>query len=596
MLPRFPRKWQLSPPQPAAARALCDALGIHPITASILVSRGITDPDEAELFLYPDFDLMPNPMRMAGMQQAVHRTLLALRDADPIRIFGDYDVDGVTSAACVYQFLSRLGVKVDYSIPLRDAEGYGLTVRTVELAASEGVKLLITTDCGISAHEEIARAQDLGVDVIVIDHHTPPDLLPPARAILNPLQPGCEYPFKKYAAVGLAFTFIHALSTALERYGALPEGQPDLREYLDIVALGTIADVVPLVGENRILVRKGLEVLRRRRRPGLSALLDRAQVDGQPITARTVGYRLAPLINAAGRMGDASRCVKLLTTNSFREAEALSRELEQDNIQRQAQERAVLEEATAMAELEFAAGRRVIFLSNPDWHQGVLGIVASRIKERFYRPSAMVAVNDRTGLARVSMRSIDGIDLIAALRRVEPLLISHGGHTAAAGMTFDVQNLARVQELFEQAIAEQVPEMPTPVMRIDADCHLDDLDMNLGREMLKLAPFGAGNPEPILRASDVRAHRSRVVHNRHLRTRLRDQEIVHEAIGFTLGHLLPHLNGPIDVAITPRYTSYRGKPKMELLLRDIQPYGEAQIDLAPFDADFHGHIDEEDDY
>ncbi len=584
MPPSPPRQWRDPNPDPQAVEVLCRALGVHRVTAEILVARNLRDPDEAEMFLYPDFDLMENPMKMAGMKRAVHRTLLALRDGDPIRVFGDYDVDGVTAASCVYLFLQRLGVRVDYRIPLRDAEGYGLTVHTVELAASEGVKLLITTDCGISNVAEIERANALGLDVIVIDHHALPPELPPARAILNPLQPECEYPFKRFAAVGLAFMFVYAVTMALERYGALPEGHPDLREYLDLVALGTVADVMPLLGENRILVRKGLEVLRRRRRPGINALLERAQVDGQPINARTIGYRLAPLINAAGRMGDASRCVRLLTTEAYGEADRLSRELEQDNLRRQAQERAILEEAVTMAEQQIEAGHSILFLHAPHWHPGVLGIIASRIKERFHRPAALLSINPNTGVARVSIRSIEGIDLIQALQTVEPLLLSFGGHVAAAGMTFDVANLQRVQEGLNLAILTQVGQLPSPSLPIDADCSLEDLSGPLPQELLRLAPFGAGNPEPVLRLRNVRAFKSRVVHSRHLRTRIRDGESYHDAIGFTLAPLLPLLNYPVDIAFTPRITQHRGRTRVELLMRDIQPHGEIPEELLHLTA------------
>ena len=571
MAPAAPRVWDLTPQSADRALLLCRRLGIQPLTARILVARGVTDPDEAERFLNPSFDQLHDPNLMKGMDRAIHRTLEAFRDSDPILVYGDSDVDGVTAASSVYQFLKRLGVEVDYAIPSRTDEGYGLTCSTVHQAAEAGTRLIITTDCGIGNLESISLARDAyGIDVIVIDHHTLPEVLPPARAILNPLQPGCRYPFKRLAAVGVVFNYLMALNSALEHHGAFPSGAPDLIEYLDIVALGTVADAVPLLDVNRVFVRVGLEVLRRRRRAGIQALMERAQVEGRPVTARTIGYRLAPLLNAAGRMGDARRCVTLLTTESYRQAIRLARELEEDNTLRQKAEREMLTEATAMAEEAFDQGRSLLMLSAEGWHEGVLGIVASRIKELYHLPAAMVAINKETGRARVSLRASKGIDLIAAMTPLADKLISFGGHTAAAGMTLAATDLDEVRDAMNALIEEQLRSTPGPALSIDTGCSLAELDHLFTRELLDLAPFGVAHPEPVVLASSLRCVRKRVLGDKHLRVQLREGDASFEAIGFALASRAPLLDKPVDVALTPRHSLYCGKPKLEIQLKDLR--------------------------
>ncbi|MBH24143.1 MAG: single-stranded-DNA-specific exonuclease RecJ [Myxococcales bacterium] len=567
-----PRTWRFAPRNFSESRHLRRHLGLDRLVSRILANRGYTDLDEAYAFLNPTFSQLGDTDTMIDMDRAVRRTLEAFRDGDRIRVCGDDDVDGVTSTSCVYLFFKQLGIPADFCIPLRTEGGSGINMNVIRRAARDGVQLLITTDCGVTNVEEIALARQLGMDVIVLDHHTMPEELPDAVAILNPMRPDNRYPFKRLAAVGVAFNFVRGLWKALCDYGLLSPSRIDLREYLDIVALGTVADVVPLVSENRVFVRLGLEILRRRRRPGISALLDRAHVDDQPITARTIGYRIAPLINAAGRMGDASRCVELLTTNSYKRADALSRELERDNWERQRTEREILEEAIGLAAAEFDAGRNLLMLSSHSWHQGVLGIVASRVKERFHRPAAMVAANPETGMARVSMRSIRGIDLIAALRTIEPLLESYGGHIAAAGMTLPIDNLEQARSRLEAAISAQADPMPSPILQIDAESRLADLNASFINDLEHLAPFGAGNPEPILLVRNVRA-RGKIINERHLRLRLREGEVAMNAIGFTLASRAEILDRPLDVALTPRLTHPWQQQRLELTVHDIRPYG-----------------------
>ncbi len=581
MPPQFERQWRLNVQDAAAARRLSHALGITPLTARILINRGIREPERADLFLNPRFAHLHDPNLMHDMDKAIHRTLEAIRDSDPILVYGDSDVDGITAAVCVYQFLSRLGLDTSCHIPGRTDEGYGLTNSAVERAAADGIRLIITTDCGISNHESIALAKTHGIDTIVIDHHTLPAQLPVASAILNPLQPECAFPFKRLAAVGVSFNFIMALNRTLSDLGAFPNGSPSMRDYLDLVALGTVADAVPLIDENRIFVRLGLEVLRRRRRPGTQALMDRAQVEGRPVTARTIGYRLAPLINAAGRMGDANRCVELLSTGSYRRALALAQELEKDNARRQQAERDILKEATRMAEEQFDQGRHLLMLSGEGWHEGVLGIVASRIKELFHRPSALVAINPTSKRARVSLRAIAGVDLIAAMTPLEDRLNSFGGHTAAAGMSLHADNLEEVYTALNDAIGLQLANPPVPQLNLDTFASLDELGDNFLDDLGALAPFGVGHGEPALLVEQVRCVRRRIVGERHLRLQVRGGQTISEAIGFALASQYSILSQDVDMALTPRRTTHRGQPKMELHIKDLRTAGTGSLVRLP---------------
>jgi single-stranded-DNA-specific exonuclease len=447
-----------------------------------------------------------------------------------------------------------------------------VNVDTVRKLHAEGTGLLITTDCGISNVEEIRLANELGMRCIVVDHHTIPPELPPARAILNPLQEDCEFPFKHLAAVGVTFNFVVAIRAELRKRGifkVVPE--PDLRQYLDLVALGTIADVMPLVDENRIFARIGLEVLARRRRAGISALMDRASVEIGPITASTVSYRLAPRLNAAGRMDDASICVELLTTRDYGRATELATRLEEFNSARQAEERGILEEAMQQAQEQADRKNRVLVVAGEQWHRGVLGIVASRLMEFFHRPAILMGVEQ--GVARGSARSIEGINVLDALRRVDELLSTYGGHSLAAGLSLRADRLETFTQRLQEAVATQLGEepLPRPTLTLDGTIDFASIDAELVKELQRLGPFGAGNPEPILLATETVASSVRVVGDKHLRARFRDSSGTIDAFGFAMSESVSLLNKPVAVAFAPRQFRGRGKPRLEIQLRDVRP-------------------------
>lgn len=571
MIPRS-KEWVVYQTHQTREKNLVSALDIHPLTARILVRRGFEDLDLARRFLDPTLKDMIDPFRMKGMDAAVREILTSVDRGEKILIHGDYDVDGVCSVSLLYQFLRALGARVDYYIPLRDQDGYGLNADNVRRASSQNVDLIVTTDCGVSNVDEIGLANTLGMRVVVVDHHTVPPILPPAAAILNPLQPGCEFPFKDLAAVGVAFHLLVALRATLREHGVfahIPE--PDLGEYLDLVALGTVADVVPLVDVNRTFVRLGLEVLASRRRAGVSALMERAHVDGKRVTPQTISFRLAPRINAAGRMGNAAMCVELLTTESYGRAIELARRLEKLNEKRQICEREILEKVLPKADEQIEAGHKMLVVAGRHWHRGVLGIVASRLVERYHRPTVLVGI-DEDGIGKGSVRSLDGIDVIRILKKGADLLESFGGHVAAAGLSVKAENIEALRDRLDEALMSSLEDdtLPRPCLRIDCEVELSELDARFGKELARLGPFGTGNREPILLCRSSQATRVRVVGKNHLKARFRDGSASLDGIGFSMAEDRSILQSAVAVAFVPRFATFRGRTRLEMHIRGLR--------------------------
>lgn len=564
------RDWIVNDAPRETCLALSHELGLSPLTARILYNRGIRDVEAADAFLNPSLKNMHDPFLMKDMRKAVREVLRAIDAGHKIVVHGDYDVDGISSVSVLYGFLRDLGANVEYYIPVRTQDGYGLNIETVRRFSATKTDLIITTDCGISNVDEVRLARQLGMRTIIVDHHTVPIILPPAEAILNPLQKDCAFPFKGLAAVGVTFNFVVALRSELRRrgvFGIVPE--PDLRTFLDLVALGTVADVVPLVDENRIFVRLGLEVLSSRRRAGISALMDRAAVEVGPINARTISFRLAPRINAAGRMSDASMCVELLTTSSYGRATELAEQLEQLNTARQGEEREILQAAMQQAEDQIELNRRALVVAGDDWNRGVLGIVASRLMEKFHRPAFLMGIED--GLAKGSARSIDGINIVEVLDRVSDLLASFGGHSAAAGLSLESVNLEAFRDRVDASIASVFDDgrIPRPRLKIDSEVELGEIDDQFIRDLHRLAPFGSGNPEPILLARGLKALNVRVVSNKHLRARFRDDSGSIDGFGFAMRDTVELMSEPVAIAFVPRLSSGRDA-QFEIQLKGVR--------------------------
>ena len=554
----------------AVAARLARELGLDPLASRVLACRGLGDPAAAQRFLDPRLADLPDPFLMSGMEPAVARLARALEAGERIALYGDYDVDGVTSTALLAGFLRAAGGDVVTYVPHRLVEGYGLNTGAVRRLAEGGAKLLVSLDCGITSVAEVRAAAELGVDAVVVDHHTVPVELPAAVAILNPHQAGCQYPYKPLAAVGVTFCLAMALRKRLReagRFGPM-RPEPNLREALDLVALGTVADVVSLTGVNRILVRWGLEELSRTRRPGLRALKRVAGIpDGAAMGAGQVGFRLGPRLNAAGRLDDAARGVRLLLSEDEREAAALADELDRENRARQDIERQIQEEALAQAEERVSAGARGLVLWRDSWHPGVVGIVASRVVERFHRPTVLVGVAN--GVGKGSGRSIEAFHLHDALAACAGHLQRFGGHAHAAGVTVDPPALPGFRAAFEAFAGERLSEEDlVPRCRIEGRFDVAAVSERAALALEKLAPFGAGHPEPLfaVRATPRRA-RTVGADGAHLKLALRPGL---DAIGFSLGDRLGVCEGEIEAAVTVGFDDWDGSRRLQLRIKDLR--------------------------
>jgi single-stranded-DNA-specific exonuclease len=555
--------------------ALSQSLGLHPIAARILAARGHAEPAAAEAFLAARLADLPDPFTMKGMAAAVERIARAVELGERIAAYGDYDVDGVTSTVLLAGFLRAAGADVVTYTPHRLVEGYGLNTGAVEKLAARGVRLVVSLDCGITSVEEVRAASALGLDTVVVDHHTVPVELPAAVAILNPHQPGCAYPSKELAAVGVTFALVMALRKALRergRFGAA-RPEPNLKDALDLVALGTVADVVPLTGANRILVRWGLEQVARTRRPGLRALKRVAGLaEGAPVTAGQIGFRLGPRINAAGRLDDAGRGVRLLLDADEAQGRALAEELDRENQARQEIERRMLEEALADAAAALARGARGLVLSREGWHPGVVGIVAARVAERFHRPAVLVGLAD--GVGKGSGRSIEGFHLYDALAACQGHLARFGGHRHAAGVTVEPARLPAFREAFEAHAAAALSEEDlVPRCRIDGWIDLAEATARAAEDLEKLGPYGAGHPEPVF-ALRAPVGRCRTVGAGQAHLKLTVGKGL-DAIGFGLGERAALCQGEVELAGSLGFDDWDGGKRLQLKLKDLRAAGSA---------------------
>lgn len=572
--------------QQALSRQLEQELALPPLVSRLLLRRGIADVEAARTFLHGGEEQLHDPYLLKGMAAAVKRIELARERGERVRIFGDYDADGISSTSLMIHLFHQLGLEFDYYIPHRQLEGYGLNQRAIDLAAEAGVTLMVTVDTGISAVEQIAYAGSLHIDVVVTDHHEPPELLPEAAAIVNPKQQDCPYPFKGLAGAGVAFKLAQAL------LGRAP------LEWAELAALGTIADLMPLEGENRYIVRAGMAQLARTTNLGLRALAEVAGIELADITSTQVAFGMAPRINASGRLAHADLAVQLLTTGNGEEALAAAVQLDELNKQRQQLVEGMVEEALAQLERrsarqasERAAGEdasaaavaspplrnepAVTVVAREGWNVGVVGIVASKLIEQRYKPTLVLAIDAETGLCKGSARSIEGFDLYRALRECDDLLHHYGGHQAAAGMTLHRDQLpeleSRLSELAEQWVAAENWQRQT---RIDAECRIAEADLDAISQLAMLEPFGAGNPKPrlLLRGVAVEEARTMGKEGRHLRLSLRQDGQRLEAVGFGEGMIAGRLStGALaDVVGELSVNEWNGNRKPQLLLADLR--------------------------
>jgi single-stranded-DNA-specific exonuclease len=576
-------RWEVPTIDPDARAALRKALGVSRITAQALLNRGLSDPARAARFLDPGPDLLHDPFAFRDMHKAVDRIERAAAAGEGIAVYGDYDVDGVSGASLLGEFFESVGIRARVRIPDRFADGYGLTAAAVERLAGEGARVVVTADNGTSSHAAVARAAELGVDVIVTDHHEVRGEVPKALAVLNPHRPDATYPERRLCGVGVAFKLCHAL---LAGRGEAPStGLPErLAPLLDLVALGTVADVASLTGENRVLVRRGLELLSKEARPGIAALKEVAGLGGQDIGAGQVGFHLGPRINAGGRVADANQGVRLLRTRDRAEADEAARYLDAANRERRAIEAKVLREVERRIAAEGLTSRSCIVLADPEWHAGVLGIIASRVVERYHRPCVLIAMDDAAGVGKGSGRSGAALHLFEALVECEDLLLGYGGHTVAAGLTVEARNVPELALRLDRVAARRIgPEGFRPALRLDASAKVADVDRGLVEELARLAPFGAGNPEPVLVLQGVVPIRPRIVGEGHLALNLGSALGGAEGAGAQLAAIAfgggdwlgaeVREGVPLDVAGTVSIHRWRGRETVQMRVRDIRPTG-----------------------
>lgn len=569
MQPVRERRWNVAEPDESQVKRLARESALPLLLSRILLNRGISTPEDAARFLSSSLSHVHDPFLLKDMDKAVQRLRNALVDKETICVYGDYDVDGVTSVVALVAFLTALGGDCFYYIPIRSQEGYGLNTTGISEAVAQGARVIITADCGITSHEEAEYCASLGIDLIITDHHTPLSDIPKACAVINPLRSGCDFPFKSLAGVGVVFNLLLALRKQLREDGYFSSRtEPNLREFLDLVALGTIADIVPLVDENRILVSHGLKELTLSARIGVSALKAVAGVTGE-VDCGIVGFRLAPRINAAGRLDDAALGVELLLTGDVRRANEVSAELNASNEDRQHLEKVILEDALQrLATDPCFRGRKSIVMASKTWHSGVIGIVASRLVEIFHRPTILIALQD--GVGKGSGRSIPGFHLYDALQSCSDSLLGFGGHKYAAGLSLNEGTCAAFADKFDRcADVMLTADDLLPELHIDAELVPEEVTLQAAESVSLLEPFGMGNPRPLFVMRGVQLMESKVLKDRHLKARFRSTGFTFDAIGFNMAGDLPD-SASMDIVFSLDVNCWNGRKSLQLRLKDLK--------------------------
>jgi single-stranded-DNA-specific exonuclease len=575
------RRWVMRNPDPvlippllAASRAW--SLPLSPLLAVLLLNRGVDSSEKAAVFLSPSLrNGLRTPLLFPDMARATERILHARARGERVCIYGDYDVDGVTGSSQLLLFLRELGMAPDLYIPHRTREGYGLNAQAMRTIAERGAKVMITADCGATAHAEVELAQSLGIDVIICDHHHVPEQRPPAYAVLNPMEKACPFSFSGLSGAGVVFYLLMGLRMRLREQGQ--QQVPDLRRYLDLVTLGTVADLVPLVEENRVLVTHGLKEIERSQRPGIVAL---KEVSGEAeVSSGYIGFRLGPRINAGGRLADAQKAVELLTTTDLARARELASYLDQENRERQGIEETILNDAVTKVESwTDLPERRSIVLASPEWHAGVIGIVASRLVERFHRPTFLIAIDGVKG--KGSGRSPKAFHLYDGLKACAEFLDGYGGHRQAAGLSMQAARVDAFAAHFEAVSRERLSAADLiPETEVDAELDLSILTGETMAEVRRLEPYGQGNTEPIFLARNAQVMSVRIVGGNpllgkpgHLKLLLRSAHGGRpvDAIGFGMADAPVTPKGRIDVLYTPEINMWNGNASLQMRIKDLQ--------------------------
>lgn len=558
------RKWEVRPLDKERAAAFAQTYGVPFFLAMLMNIRGLDDAAHLREFL-GEGEPLSDPFLLKDMDKAAARITRAVDNMEKIAVYGDYDADGVTSTAMLYSYLETRGADVIFYIPQREGEGYGMNIGAVEYLKEQGVSLIVTVDNGISSVQEVARANELGIDVVVTDHHRPQEILPDAVAVVDAYRPDDTSPYKHFSGVGIAFKLLMALEDGAGDVEDL------LEAYSDLAAIGTIGDIVPLTGENRTLIRAGLERLSQSDLPGVQALLENAGVAGKALTSTNVAFTLVPRINATGRMGAPERAVRLLISGYEEEAEVLSEEICADNEERRRVEAEIAEAAFADIEAKGYMKDRVVVVDGENWHHGVIGIVASRVTERCGKPCMIISRGETE--AKGSGRSIEGFSLFEAICACGDLLIKFGGHPMAAGITLKPENIEAFRKRINQYAAEHFPQMPTQTVTLDCKLNPAALSVSMAQSLTQLEPFGNGNPQPVFGLFNMElSNVTPVGGGGHLRLTLEKNGAVITAMRFnTKPEELPyHIGDKIDLAVQLEAREFRGQPSLTVIVRDMK--------------------------
>lgn len=558
------RKWEVRPLDKERAAAFAQTYGVPFFLAMLMNIRGLDDAAHLREFL-GEGEPLSDPFLLKDMDKAAARITRAVDNMEKIAVYGDYDADGVTSTAMLYSYLETRGADVIFYIPQREGEGYGMNIGAVEYLKEQGVSLIVTVDNGISSVQEVARANELGIDVVVTDHHRPQEILPDAVAVVDAYRPDDTSPYKHFSGVGIAFKLLMALEDGAGDVEDL------LEAYSDLAAIGTIGDIVPLTGENRTLIRAGLEHLSQSDRPGVQALLENAGIAGKALTSTNVAFTLVPRINATGRMGAPERAVRLLISGYEEEAEVLSEEICADNEERRRVEAEIAEAAFADIEAKGYMKDRVVVVDGENWHHGVIGIVASRVTERCGKPCMIISRGETE--AKGSGRSIEGFSLFEAICACGDLLIKFGGHPMAAGITLKPENIEAFRKRINQYAAEHFPQMPTQTVTLDCKLNPAALSVSMAQSLTQLEPFGNGNPQPVFGLFNMElSNVTPVGGGGHLRLTLEKNGAVITAMRFnTKPEELPyHIGDKIDLAVQLEAREFRGQPSLTVIVRDMK--------------------------
>ena len=578
--------WIYPPTDQTKSNNLAEQLKISHVTAQILINRGITDLQTARTFFKSPLKELNNPFLMKDMEKAVKKIVSVLeeivsrqqQDAIPslITIYGDYDVDGTTGTALLKTFFKEIGVNVQYYIPDRQSEGYGINIEAIRKIASSGACLIISVDCGMSSYDEIVEAKNLGVEVIITDHHQVPEKIPPAYAVLNPSQLDCPYPYKKLSGVGVAFKLLTAIRNKLRDNADFANRLPNLKKHLDLAALGTIADLAPITGENRILAYHGLQELTCTQKSGLAALKKAAGCLNKDIETADVGFLLGPRINAAGRLKTADSGVKLLISENTEEAEIIAKSLDETNRKRQNIQKEIFNEAVELIDSNpYLKDSYTTVLASENWHQGVLGVVASKLLSKYYKPTILISLNGSMGKA--SGRSIEGFNLYKSVSKCGSLLKKYGGHEMAVGFSIEKDMIEEFKKTFEEETRNSIkdPKIFISPLKIDTIVFIDEISKDLCKEIEMLAPFGFGNSRPVLAAKNVSLPFPPNIVGKngdHLKMRIKGNKKTVDAIGFNMGGLISKFDFEVDrfdIAFTLSINSWNDKKILQLKLKDI---------------------------